>query len=132
MDIKNIYKQLEKAPLDSAVGIKHIALIDGKEWGYHVAEVKTKVTAHVHRSGDENYHVLKGNGEMNVGLVNFQDSKPVSVNWDPPTQVGPGDVFNIPEGYAHCLKNTGQEPILVIFVSAPEHFTTDRYLVDKL
>ena len=130
MNLKNIETELEKAPLDPEVGIKRIALIDGEQFGYHVAEVQTQVNAHVHRNGDETYHVIKGRGEIHVGPVTFKDNQPISVEWHKPTLVGPGDVFNIPQGYAHCLKNAGLDPLVIIFVCPPEHLTTDRYLVE--
>lgn len=130
METKNIEIELTNAPYDPAVGIKRIPLVDGEHFGYHVAEVQTQVNAHVHRNGDETYHVLKGRGEIHVGPVTFKDNQPISVEWEKPTLVGPGDVFNIPQGYAHCLKNAGLDPLIIIFVCPPQHLSTDRYLVD--
>jgi mannose-6-phosphate isomerase-like protein (cupin superfamily) len=130
MDLKNIELELTKEPLDSAVGIKRIALIDGEHFGYHVAEIQTQVNAHVHRQGDETYHVLKGKGEIHLGQATFHDNQRITVEWEKPVEVRPGDVFNISQDYAHCLKNTGTEPLIIIFVCPPQHLTTDRYPVE--
>lgn len=129
MNLKNIETELAKAPLDPEVGIKRIALVDGEQFGYHVAEIQTHVNAHVHRQGDETYHILKGRGEIHVGPVTLADNHPLTVEWESPITVVTGDVFNIPQGYAHCLKNVGPDPLVIIFVCPPEHLTTDRYIV---
>ncbi len=130
METKNIEIELTNAPYDPAVRIKRIALVDGEKFGYHVAEIQTHVNAHVHQQGDETYHVLKGKGQIHIGQVTFADNKPLTVEWESPITVGPGDVFNIPQGYAHCLKNDGPDPLIIIFVCPPQHLTTDRLFVE--
>jgi len=131
MEVKNIYEALKTAPEDPKVNIKHALVVEGKNIGYHVAEVSQQVQAHVHRNGDEIYHVLKGEGLMHVGKVTFKGDKPVKVVWAPPVKVKPDDVFNITEGHAHSLKNTGKTPLIISFICPHTHLTTDRSIVDN-
>ena len=121
MDIGNIYKKLNDARMDAAVGIKHVAVASGQELGYHVAEITRQVAPHVHLHGDEIYHVLSGRGVMYIGQTKFKDEAPVNVKWEKPYDVIPGDVFNIPEGYAHSLKNSGDQPLIVAFMCPHTH-----------
>jgi mannose-6-phosphate isomerase-like protein (cupin superfamily) len=131
MNKGNIYKKISEAKLDEAVGIKHAAVVEGEDLGYHVAEISKQVGAHVHKFGDEIYHVLEGTGSMHAGRTDFDGDKPVKVNWEEPFDVGPGDVFNIPGGYAHSLKNTGDKPLLIAFICPHTHLTTDRYIINS-
>lgn len=131
MKIGNINTALKGAPEDLTVKIKHAPVVEGKYIGYHVAEINQQVQAHVHRTGDELYHVLKGKGLMYVGKVDFEGDKPVKVEWETPVSVKPNDVFNIPEGYAHSLQNAGGKPLIIGFICPHTHLTTDRYIIDN-
>ena len=132
MEIKNIYNALKAAPTDENVKIKIAHIVQGKQIGYHVAEIGQQVQAHVHKSGDEIYHVLKGSGLMYIGKVVFEDNRPVKTNWEQPVSVKENDVFNIPEGYAHSLRNSGSEPLLISFCCPVAHLTEDdRFIVDN-
>ena len=116
MEIGNIDKKLKEASEDPKVKIKHASVVEGLHIGYHVAEINQQVQAHAHKEGDELYHVLKGKGLMYIGKVKFEREKPVKVEWERPVKVEINDVFNIPGGYAHSLKNIGGKPLVIGFI----------------
>lgn len=104
MKILNIKKEISKAKADPKVSIKRTCLFDNKKISFHVAEIKKHVQAHVHKRGDEVYTILKGRGLIYFGKVNFNKNKIKSIRWEKPKKVEEGDVFNIPERFAHHLK----------------------------
>ncbi len=109
--------------------IKHAAVIEGAEIGYHVAEVKEKVAPHVHRYGDELYVVLKGTGKISIGKAFFERDKVKETKWEAPLEVRENDVFNIPAGYVHSLENTADTPLIISFICNHTHLTTDRIVL---
>lgn len=131
LDVANIWEKLKDAKLDAEVGIQIVPIAPGRDTTYYVAEIPERVQAHVHRMGDEFYHVLKGEGIIHVGLVTFENNTPVSVDWQSPVKVDRDDVFNIPAGYAHSLRNTGGDVLIIGFVCSPNHLGKDRYIVDN-
>ncbi len=132
MKIKNVHEALKEAKEDETVKIRLVPVAEGKDIGYHVAEIKEKVQAHVHTRGDELYHILKGEGTMHVGEVIFEGNEIVKVEWEKPMKVKEHDVFNIPEGYAHCLENTGSVPLVIGFICPHSHLTEeDRVVVEN-
>ena len=130
LDIENLHERLRQADVDPVAGIRleslGTATINGDLVEYSVAEIHEEVAPHVHRGGDETYFVVAGRGEMFVGPAKSIDSPP---DWSEPVDVGPGDTFVIPAEHAHCLRNAGQEPLLIVFFGAPANLTTDRTLV---
>jgi mannose-6-phosphate isomerase-like protein (cupin superfamily) len=130
MDIHNIDKKLGQSVLDPMVGIKIVSIVKGRKDGYHVAEINKQVKAHVHKKGDEFYHILSGSGTMKIGKVIFKENKPVKIDWLPPINVSQNDVFVVPEGYAHSLKNKEGKPLIIGFICPHSHLDEDRYMVD--
>ena len=62
MKIGNLKDELDKATLDGDVGIKRAIVAEGPDLEFHVAEISREVAAHVHRRGDEIYHIIRGRG----------------------------------------------------------------------
>ncbi|MFH1786542.1 MAG: cupin domain-containing protein [archaeon] len=132
MEIRNIDEVLREALEDPAVAIKHGIVIKGQTMGYHVAEIGKQVQAHVHFNGDEFYHVLSGEGEMNIGEVK-KGMKVIRTNWEAPVKVKENDVFIVPERYAHSLVNKGKERLVIAFVCPASHLEDmgDRYILNN-
>ena len=61
--------------------------------------------AHVHADQDKLYYVLAGSGQAQVG----EETHAVSA----------GDLILAPAGMLHGLKNTGNEPLIVLVVFGP-------------
>jgi mannose-6-phosphate isomerase-like protein (cupin superfamily) len=74
--------------------------------------VKQSVKSHKHETHSEVIYVVEGTGKMTIGEKTYEIKK--------------GDSFRIPKNTYHSLKVTGNEPIKVISVQAPEFFGKDR------
>jgi mannose-6-phosphate isomerase-like protein (cupin superfamily) len=70
---------------------------------------------HRHRRSEELYHVTAGCGLMTLGDDRFE--------------VGVGDTVHIPPGTAHCIENTGAEPLHVLCCCAPAYAHDDTELL---
>lgn len=55
---------------------------------------------HTHGKSQEIYHVTRGRGRMTLGAERFA--------------VRPGDSVLIARGVAHCVENTGKEPLKIL------------------
>ena len=66
---------------------------------------------HKHLRTEELYHVTAGRGVMTLGEERF----PVSV----------GDTVYIAPGTAHCISNTGSEPLRILCCCAPAYSHDD-------
>lgn len=74
------------------------------------------VTPHHHRTTEEIYYVLEGDGEMTIAGE---------------TQaVGPGDAIFIPTGSVHTLRNVGSTPMRIVLVCGPAFSREDENFVD--
>ncbi len=70
---------------------------------------------HCHRQAEEIYYVLRGGGIMT--LAGEQ------------REIGPGDGILIPPGSRHMLRNTRQEPLVILCCCAPPYSHEDTVLV---
>ncbi|MFW5487784.1 MAG: cupin domain-containing protein [Desulfovibrio sp.] len=70
---------------------------------------------HVHMKTEELYHVTSGAGEMRLGDETF----PIS----------PKDTVLIPPGTPHSVRNTGNEPLVMLCCCAPAYAHEDTTLV---
>jgi len=114
--------ELNNADYDKTVGIKISKLIDNKNFATFLTEIEPGkyVNPHYHKSGDEHYHILTGNGELYLCDV---DKKNKSI-----TQVTAGQSFTVPENTIHQLTNTGNSTLLLMFSCPTAHLNTDRFL----
>ena len=128
MEIKNIYKELEKVTPDEKAGIKVDRLTGDDNVSVFVAEIAEHkwVKPHYHQKGVEIYHILDGRGLMKIGRGGRAESRsPGSLEFP----VEKGDCFSIPEKTVHQLANTGTARLCAMFICSPTHLSTDRFFV---
>ncbi len=70
---------------------------------------------HRHRLSEELYHITAGAGRMTLGAETFE--------------VLPGDTICIPPGTAHCIENTGGEPLRILCACSPPYSHDDTELL---
>ncbi len=105
---------LQKATPDEVVRIRHAALDGDALYRKHVAAIPDRVGCHFHSQGNEDYAVVSGEGKLYWSKVE-KIADEFHVHWEEPLHVQEGDSFIIPEGYAHQLKNTGQDELVILF-----------------
>jgi mannose-6-phosphate isomerase-like protein (cupin superfamily) len=71
--------------------------------------------SHLHKTHDETVYVIKGTGQM---LINDK--------W---VDIKPGSLHFNPTGKIHSIKQTGNEPLLVISIFTPALKEPDRHFV---
>lgn len=71
--------------------------------------------AHYHRTSEEIYHFVSGEGRMRLD----DNEQPVRA----------GDTVVIPPGTPHKLRNTGAEPLKLLCCCAPPYSHEDTFLV---
>jgi mannose-6-phosphate isomerase-like protein (cupin superfamily) len=106
---------------DANVGIRIARLAgDGGFATYlTVIDPGQSVTPHYHASGDEHYHILSGAGEVSLydRVANTAQTAPVSEQQS----------FVVNANTVHCLKNTGAEPLVLMFSCPESHLQQDRH-----
>jgi mannose-6-phosphate isomerase-like protein (cupin superfamily) len=75
----------------------------------------TRTLRHRHRSSEELYHVVSGEGRMTLGPETFP--------------VRPGDTILIPPGETHCIEATGHEALRLLCCCAPAYSDDDTELL---
>ncbi len=70
---------------------------------------------HRHAATEEIYHVTQGRGRMTLGAATFD--------------VAPGDTICIAPGTAHCVENTGTEPLRILCACTPAYSHEDTELL---
>ncbi len=70
---------------------------------------------HRHSLSEELYHITAGHGRMTLGEKEFN--------------VGMGETVCIPPGTAHCIANTGAEPLRILCCCAPPYAHDDTELL---
>ena len=127
MNIKNIFAELENAPVDANANIRVIKLTGDARISVFAAEIapNTRLNPHYHTSGIETYQIVKGSGKMKVGrLINEL------LTWDEEFSVRTGDCFTIDESHVHQLINDTNEPLLAMFTCPEAHLGNDRFFVN--
>ena len=76
----------------------------------------TRTIRHLHNLTEEIYHVTQGNGLMQLGEQSFV--------------VSAGDSIAIAPGTAHCIENTGPEPLHILCCCAPAYRHEDTVLLE--
>ena len=71
---------------------------------------------HLHRNSEELYHIVAGQGRMQLGEESLD--------------VGAGDTICIPPGTPHCIANTGTVALRILCCCAPAYAHGDTVLVD--
>jgi mannose-6-phosphate isomerase-like protein (cupin superfamily) len=75
-----------------------------------------RTLAHLHRTTEELYFFTAGRGELRLG--------------DERAPVAAGDCVTIAPGTVHELRNTGEEPLVLLCCCAPPYTHEDTVLVD--
>ena len=127
----DLKQALQRAVPDREAHIRHARLNDSSDWGLHVSEIFDRVACHVHFSGTEVYEIICGDGIIYSGPVKNTEGK-CEVEQPVATIVGPGDVFQIPEGVAHQLVRKSEEPLIIIFACPDSHLGPDRLILPDL
>ncbi len=127
MDIANIFRRVQEAPLDPQTGIRITRITGNEAYSFYAAEIapKTKLRPHYHEHGIELYQILEGTGTMKTAKKTGSGTV-----WDNEFTVGKGDCFTIDAGMVHQLANPGTEPLLAAFVCPTAHVADDRYFVE--
>ena len=74
-----------------------------------------RTALHRHRCTEELYHILSGNGRMQLAEENFD--------------VVAGDTICIPPGTAHCIENLGDKPLVLLCCCSPAYSHDDTELL---
>lgn len=127
MDVENLFRCIQKAPLDKKGGIRITRVTGDETTSFYAAEIApgTNLRPHYHEHGIELYQILEGTGTMKTG-------KRIGsvVRWDREFSVGKGDCFTIDAGMVHQLANPGTKPLLAAFVCPTAHVGNDRFFVE--
>ncbi len=125
--INNLYKMIETTELDPEVGIRVGHLSGGEEFSFFGALIAphTDLSAHCHKSGDEIYMIMEGNGLMYLGELNSGGN----VVWEPPFSIKKGDCFTVGAGNVHQLCNNTYQNLIAVFGCPKSHLSTDRIIL---
>lgn len=129
MEIKNIYRELERVTPDEKAGIMVDKLTGDDAISVFVAEIAEgkRVNPHYHGKGVEIYQILEGRGLMKTGRPEGSGK----VAWESEFPVERGDCFSIPENTVHQMVNTGAGRLCALFICSPTHLSTDRVFVES-
>jgi mannose-6-phosphate isomerase-like protein (cupin superfamily) len=125
MNVFNLNCCFNKLIQDEKSDIETLKLIDN-EMSLIIAELKPerKLGAHYHTMGAEIYHVLEGEGAMEIGtIVNGQ------VYWEDNHLLKAGDVFEVLPNVVHRLANIGKNTLRLVFLAPPSHLSNDRIFI---
>lgn len=128
MKVRNINLCFNELKPDSESDIQILKVIDG-EAALFIAELKPekRLNAHYHLDGTEIYHVLKGEGTMEIG--SFAGGEGKEVKWEYKFPLQAGDVFAIPPKAVHRLSNWSKDTLKLVFLTKPSHLTDDRIFI---
>ena len=76
-----------------------------------------RTALHQHLITEEIYHFTRGSGTMRLGDKTFP--------------VGAGDTIAIPPYTAHCVNNTGNEPMKILCACSPAYSHDDTFLLSQ-
>lgn len=115
--------ELARSRYDAAAGIKIAKLVGDSKFSTYLAAIDPgmSVNAHYHREGEEHYHILNGHGEITLTDVSNSETERVSVTKN--------CSFTVPPNQVHRLKNTGDEPLVLMFSCPESHLAEDRYFL---
>lgn len=123
ININNCFNSLQQ---DEQSDIQTLRIVDG-EPSFILAALKPKrkLGAHYHTKGQEIYHVLEGQGNMEIGIL--ADGQ---VQWAESCVLNAGDVFTVLPNMVHRLSNTGETTLKLVFLTSPTHLNEDRFFIN--
>ncbi len=118
--MKSIYREVKPfVTLDGSEirELMHPAVHGNRQQSLAMATVAPGASTqlHRHRITEEIYHFTAGSGRMRLGSEEFS--------------VVAGDTVCIPPGTAHCLHNTGTEPLELLCSCSPAYSDADTELL---
>jgi mannose-6-phosphate isomerase-like protein (cupin superfamily) len=75
-----------------------------------------RTRTHRHHRSEELYHILEGQGVMSLSGERFETRA--------------GDTILIPPGAAHCIENTGPDPLRLLCCCAPAYAHSDTEIIE--
>lgn len=130
INIVNWSDELSCAHTDEKVGIRIATLLESNGRGTYLTILQpgSSVKPHYHRDGDEEYHIISGNGVIRLAPVGSsnKDFKLVC------KQVQAQNSFIIPSNIIHQLINNGTKELALIFSCPISHLNEDRTVIDDL
>jgi len=116
--IKQIDEILKENPLKPGEKFQMIKIAEGNTISLSVLTLTESfaVKRHVHKTHDETYYVVKGTAQL------FINDKWVDIK--------PGTLHFNPMGKVHSVRNTGNEPTVVISFFTPAMKEPDRHFVE--
>ena len=99
--------------------LMHPAQHGNRNQSFAEATVDAGATTALHRHDvtEEIYHVTHGRGTMRLGDATFD--------------IGAGDTICIPPGTAHCVTNTGTEPLRILCACSPAYSHDDTFVLTE-
>lgn len=116
---------------DEKMGMRVAPVAVGRRWSYHLVVVERGTMPQVHRSGEATYYVIQGRGRAYTGKAERRNGA-YHASWSMTVELAAGLTFVVPPGYAHTLKNSSREPLMVVLRCPDGHFESDRFVVENL
>jgi mannose-6-phosphate isomerase-like protein (cupin superfamily) len=126
MKLHNLNELFGHLIKDEASDIQTLAVIQG-DTSLLIAELKAgkKLPAHYHTRGSEIYQVLSGQGRVELGQLNGDNT----IRWEYAFDLRAGDVFEVYPHQVHRLSG-GAEDLRLIFFTPPSHLGDDRIFIN--
>jgi oxalate decarboxylase/phosphoglucose isomerase-like protein (cupin superfamily) len=123
-------EELSCASFDKKVGIQIATLLESKGKGTYITVIPpgSSVNPHYHTNGDEEYHIISGNGVVRLLPVEAKNKDFQLIC----KQVKSQNSFIIPPNVIHQLINNGDGPLTLIFSCPLSHLKEDRFVVENL
>ena len=127
--VHNLYTMLASTEPDPKVGVRVGHLSGNEQFSLFGAEIAPQkvLSAHYHRSGDEIYLIIEGNGVMSLGDLDSSGN----VVWEPSFHISKGDCFTVEAGRVHRLCNHTDQKLLALFGCPKSHLSSDRIIVGE-
>lgn len=118
--------ELEHCAYDAAVGIKIAKLAGDAKFSTYLTIIDPgkSVNPHYHKNGDEHYHIIDGCGEMT--LIDVESKEATT------TRINKHSSFVVHANKSHQLKNTADEPLVLMFSCPESHLKEDRFVTIQL
>lgn len=126
--ILNITEALKACKVVDAANIRLVPMAGDADFTLYAAELApfAVLRPHVHRRGNEIYQIVSGQGMIRVGRES--GGKPL---WDEELPMNPLDCLTVEPGKAHQLLNTGETPLIAVFICPADHLGTDREFLSE-
>lgn len=130
ISIVDWHQELSSATFDKAAGIQIATLLESEDKGTYITIIQpgASVNPHYHKEGDEEYHIISGNGVIRLLPVDNENKDFQMVC----KQVNPQNSFVIPPNVIHQLSNNGEQPLILLFSCPLPHLKEDRFMVKDL